>query len=272
MLTVNLFDSAFSHNPGSSVHGKTAKRIRYVRSNLTWDGITILTDAMLCESAALKHLKSRITIGWLLEPREYRWESYDRVRGFLPKLDLLLTHDQRLLDTYPDKCRFVPFGGCWIKEKNFGLHPKTAKVCQILSGKNFMEGHRLRHQIASAFPEVESYGWGSSRGRFPDKDPILMPYEFSVVIENSRARNFFTEKLLDCFAVGTVPIYWGCPNVEDFFDMRGIIQLQSIEGLPGILASLDYDSHLEGVKANLEKFRKYEITDDWIAEHRLEGL
>lgn len=275
MLTVNLFDTAFSHL-SCSVHGKTAKRIRYVRSNLTWDGITLLTDDMLCNSRTLEVLKSRVKIGWLLEPRDYKPENYQRVIGKLDRLDLLLTHDQRLLDAYPDKARFAPFGGCWIQEENFRLHPKqeSPKACQILSGKMFMEGHRLRHEIARRFPEIECYGWGSSRGRFTCKDPILRPYQFSVVVENSRAHNFFTEKLLDCFAVGTVPIYWGCLNVHDFFHGGGVIQFSGIEELPDILSRLDYSrpEHQEGIRENLERMRQYEITDDWIAANVLEKL
>lgn len=272
MLTVNLFDEAFAHLT-CSVHGKTAKRIQYVRSRLTWDGITLITDSMLHSPYLLKALKSRITIGWLLEPREYKPENYTRAAAVLPWLDLLLTHDEGLLAAYPDKCRFVPFGGCWIREENFGLHPKTpGRVVQILSGKQFMPGHRLRHEIMARFPQVECHGWGTPRGRFPNKEPILCPAEFSVVVENSRARNFFTEKLLDCFAVGTAPICWGCPNVGDFFDLRGVIPFESIEDLPGILADLDYGRHLEGVKANLERMKPYACTDDWIAENILERL
>jgi hypothetical protein len=46
---------------------------------------------------------------------------------------------------------------------------------------------------------------------------------FSVCIENSSERNYFTEKLIDCFAQKVIPIYWGAPNVSEFFDPDGII-------------------------------------------------
>src|SRR3990172_2213904 len=69
-MIINLFDAAFAHN-ACSVHGKTSRHIEYVRSHLKWDGVTLITDAMLCDSRVLDHLESRVTIGWLLEPREY---------------------------------------------------------------------------------------------------------------------------------------------------------------------------------------------------------
>ena len=34
---------------------------------------------------------------------------------------------------------------------------------------------------------------------------------------------YFTEKLLDCFLSGTIPIYWGCPSIGDFFNTKGMI-------------------------------------------------
>lgn len=154
------------------------------------------------------------------------------------------------------------------------MPPKTAIVCQILSDKVFMPGHRLRHEIAYEFgfgtrpvPRVNPYGSGTHHGRmtYEERAAVLAHHEFAVVVENSRARNFFTEKLLDCFAVGTIPIYWGCPNIGDFFDARGILQFQTIHELTSILADLGYDRHLEGARVNLERMRQYEITDDYIA-------
>lgn len=41
-----------------------------------------------------------------------------------------------------------------------------------------------------------------------------------------RREGYFTEKLLDCFLLRTVPIYWGCPNLADFgFDDAGVVAL-----------------------------------------------
>ena len=55
----------------------------------------------------------------------------------------------------------------------------------------------------------------------------LARYRFSVVIENVREANYFSEKLVDAVLCNTVPIYWGCPNLERFVDTAGIIRCQS---------------------------------------------
>lgn len=272
MITVNLWDEAFRHNPGSSVHGKTARHIRYVRDRQVWPGVTLFTDVHLAARSVMTAVvNSPVKVGWLLEPREYKPELYESAVKHMPRLNLLLTHDQELIDRYPDKVRFVPFGGCWIQEANIGLHRKSKRVSMCYSAKRFLPGHELRHAVAGLVPGVDLYGHGSRRP-VTYKEEALADYEFSIVIENSRARNFFTEKLLDCFAVGTVPVYWGCPNIGDFFDTRGIVQFQSIDDLPGILETLDYRAHMDGVRENLEWMRQYEITDDWIALNILQGL
>ena len=44
------------------------------------------------------------------------------------------------------------------------------------------------------------------------------PYMFQIAIENAQRRFYFADKINDCFVTGTVPIYWGAPNIGDFFD------------------------------------------------------
>jgi hypothetical protein len=90
---------------------------------------------------------------------------------------------------------------------------------------------------------------------------------------NSKKNNYFTEVLLDNFRVGTVPIFWGCPNIGDFFDMNGIITFDTIEDLDLILSNLtknDYYEMLPHINNNFELVKKYVSTDDLIADILLE--
>jgi hypothetical protein len=50
---------------------------------------------------------------------------------------------------------------------------------------------------------------------------------FSVAIENDNSDTYFTEKLTDCFVMGTVPVYYGSRKVvEKYFDPTGVIFLE----------------------------------------------
>eukprot|EP00620_Florenciella_sp_RCC1587_P021099 CAMPEP_0182561832 /NCGR_PEP_ID=MMETSP1324-20130603/4262_1 /TAXON_ID=236786 /ORGANISM="Florenciella sp., Strain RCC1587" /LENGTH=60 /DNA_ID=CAMNT_0024774579 /DNA_START=220 /DNA_END=399 /DNA_ORIENTATION=+ len=46
---------------------------------------------------------------------------------------------------------------------------------------------------------------------------------FHIAIENVKSNGYFTEKLLDCFLTRTVPLYWGCPNIGEYFEVEGMI-------------------------------------------------
>jgi hypothetical protein len=53
------------------------------------------------------------------------------------------------------------------------------------------------------------------RGPVSDKLRTLSRYRFALCYENSRWRGYVTEKVFDCLRAGTVPIYWGAPDIQD---------------------------------------------------------
>jgi len=61
---------------------------------------------------------------------------------------------------------------------------------------------------------------------------------FHIAVENVRHNNWYTEKIGDAFASKTIPIYWGCPNIGDYFDERGIICFETKEELIDIINNL----------------------------------
>lgn len=79
------------------------------------------------------------------------------------------------------------------------------------------------------------------RGRAGSKSETLGNYTFALCFENMILKGWMTEKLFDCFFTGTIPIYWGAPDVTDyvpedcFIDMR---QFASYDALRTYLKSL----------------------------------
>ena len=136
----------------------------------------------------------------------------------------------------------------------------------IYSNKNQMEGHQLRHQIANKYDNIDLFGRGTPNP-LDYKEDSLVDYRYSIVVENSKTDNYFTEKLIDCLAVGTIPIYWGCPNLDNYFNLDGIITFNTLDELNNILPTLDdelYNSKIDTIKQNLEKSKEYNVTEDWI--------
>jgi GT2 family glycosyltransferase len=267
MLKINLFDNNFRHLPVST-HGKLSKHIEYVRDLFDWHGITVFTD-MLAYSGIVDKVKSKYKIAWFFEPRVINPYIYDNFRAVKDKFDFAMTYDEELLNQFPKRTKFVPHGGCWIRKDNFKIHNKTKKISMIYSDKTFSGGHRLRHEVASRIRGIDLFGSGSLTP-IQSKEEGLTDYMFSIAIENSNQKNYFTEKILDCFAVGTIPIYWGCSNIHEFFDSKGIIPFSSVEELEKIVAEINeevYHKNIQAIQRNLELSKTYEVTEDWIYEN-----
>ena len=65
--------------------------------------------------------------------------------------------------------------------------------------------------------------------------------------------------------MGTVPIYWGCPDIGEFFNAKGIITFENIDELSRILESdLDkfYSINKEAIESNFKRARRFASCDD----------
>lgn len=271
-MEINLFDTAFDHlttadGRYSHVFSKQTKYTTYIRNQQNWPGITLFTDNLI-NSGIATQINSKYKIGWLMESRELHPHFYTTFESYKDHYDFILTHDPELLNTYPSKAKKYLIGGCWTNESNWKLHDKTKLISMIYSNRQQLAGHKLRHSIANRFNNsgIDYFGHGTSHP-LVNKEDGLQDYQFSIIIENSNQLNYFTEKIIDCLTVGTIPIYWGCPNISEFFNINGIIHFKSIDELDGILESLThelYQSKLQYARENLELAKQYAVTENWL--------
>jgi hypothetical protein len=140
-------------------------------------------------------------------------------------------------------------------EKNFN---KEFKVSFIKSNKNLLEGHKIRNSVPELLKN-KSFKILHMQN-IPIKFPLFKDSMFHVSIENTREKNYFTEKIIDCFMTKTIPIYWGCPNITDIFDKNGILVFNDLSELDYILKNLtkeDYLKKMESVEKNYIISKKY---------------
>jgi hypothetical protein len=258
---IKIWDSNFSHVPYSSDFQKS----EYIEWLRNWDydpqDLHILTDNYL-----FKEIEGDNLIGWILEPRGINPGQYEKIKTEFNRFKKVLTYDKELID-YNEKFEFYPHCGCWIKPEDQIIYEKTKLISYISSTKNFgASGHNLRAQVRNLEnTKVDSFG----RGHNPIDYKLngLKDYMFSIVIENSKFDYYFTEKIMDCFVTGTIPIYWGCPSIGNFFDINGIIVFDTIEELTKILSEINletYNSKLESIKNNYIKSKEFLLAEDWI--------
>jgi len=103
---------------------------------------------------------------------------------------------------------------------------KKEKCSTVCSPKWNHRNIFLRKLAKSTPYQIDMYGPHNTKQIFGDlhknidrkyKDEALLPYEYSIAMENSSQNNYFTEKINDCFLSWTMPIYWGCPNIQNYF-------------------------------------------------------
>lgn len=112
---------------------------------------------------------------------------------------------------------------------------------------------------------------GKAVGRFASCDEIFSPYRYNIALENDRYDYYFTEKIMNCFAAKTVPIYYGCPSIGDFFNLDGIIIVEepSIEAIEKAIAKCseqDYENRKDAIEDNFERVKEYLCVEDYLCE------
>jgi hypothetical protein len=147
------------------------------------------------------------------------------------------------------------------------IYPKTKMTSFITSNKAFTDGHRFRlkcfKHLMDQHCKIDPFGVGIRE--ILGKIEALRDYRFSIAIENGKCKNYFTEKIMDCFLTGTIPIYHGCPNIGDFFDTKGFFIFETPEELLEIVNSLtekDYEDRKAIIETNFKEADKWWYDND----------
>jgi hypothetical protein len=212
---------------------------------------------------------------FFMEPRAIHGKYMAWLRVFHRKLHRILTSEAQLLRTLPNAVLF-PVGGSWVT--GWGSIDLTKhRMCSLIASKKAKQtGHKMRHEVAKWIRETEKDVEIMGRGYrpFAEKAEGLAPFRYSIVIENSRESNYFTEKLIDAMLCGTIPIYWGCPNIGEFFDTNGIILCQSLGDIQAAVQRLslaDFDARQSAASANRVRAVSYSTIYERAARTVLEA-
>jgi len=110
------------------------------------------------------------------------------------------------------------------------------------------------------------------KGAIENKYEKLSQYKFALAIENCELPGYITEKIFDCFYVGTVPIYLGDPYVEKyipkncFIDMRGFKNYEELRKFLKSLTETEIQTYKENGRRFLESQKIKPFTQEHFAE------
>ena len=213
---------------------------------------------------ALNDTSGKPTYIWLLEskqiiPQYYQWiiDNYEFVTS---RVDGIFSCDKELCAKYPKISYSLINAAPWVQDRK--VHEKTKLDSMIASNKRMCEGHARRLQFVDKFRDkLDFYGRGFNE--ISCKEDGLRDYMFSVGIENAVYDTYFTEKLTDCFACGTIPIFYGCKGVTEYFNEDGIIFLDDDFDLSTLTKDLYY-SKMDVIKDNFERSINFPVAEDYL--------
>lgn len=266
-MVLKIDDVLFAHAQYSTDY-QISKHIKWDRSFIIGnEDIAVYTDNSL--SRVNKNVKNKIA--WLLESPAVSsyWHEWIKNNQYL--FDIIFTNNKDLLDS-GDKFKFVPTAGCWIKREDQYVYPKNKMISIIASNKNWTDGHKMRNSITNEIKNIDIYGRGLNAIDY--KLNGLKDYRYSIVVENTKKDYYFTEKLIDCFMTGTIPIYWGCPSIGNYFDDRGMLVFDNLDELKKIVNGVSielYNLKLEYARVNFEKAKEYLIAEDYMYKNYLKS-
>ncbi|QPM92138.1 glycosyltransferase family 10 domain-containing protein [Pseudooceanicola algae] len=197
-------------------------------------------------------LRAQISL-MVQEPRVIHGHHRRWLRLSARKFFRVISHDRGLVDGLANGI-FVPFGTTWVSDWKTRDLTKTGMSSLIASAKRSQEGHRLRHEVVdwAAGQGIDLQAMGGGYAPFDQKADGLAPYRYSVVIENAREPDYFSEKLVDAMLCLTVPIYWGCPNIADYIPTGGMVICDDINDIQTALRGMsvaDYGARLPALMA-----------------------
>lgn len=179
----------------------------------------------------------------VLEPNQL-FHIHDWVINNSNKFDAIFSWGESILSEC-DNSMFFPFGISWLDDSSIDTltkRLKTFEVSFLCGGKKRIEGHHLRHRLYERENEINipkqwhytlsDYQYDNGNHTIVKQDSKPPGFEkqklwksmFSICIENSSNKGYHTEKVIDAFLSKTIPIYWGCPNLEELgYDPEGFI-------------------------------------------------
>ena len=148
--------------------------------------------------------------------------------------------------------------GFWKQE----LYSERVRALKFFSQYNEVDLYGGRWEDAAPFVKKI---W---RGFADDKPATMGDYTFALCFENAIWPDYVTEKIFDCMLVGTIPIYWGAPDIENdvpancFIDMRKFSTKSGYAELRSFLHALtseDIQKYKQAMRAYFDspQFKKF---------------
>lgn len=111
-----------------------------------------------------------------------------------------------------------------------------AFVCS--NGRHSMDAREVFFNKLSEYKQIDSGGklFNNVGGRVKDKIEFQKQYKFTMAFENVSSIGYTTEKLIDGYRSGAIPIYWGNPDVAKEFNPKSFVNCHDYKSFDEVVA------------------------------------
>ena len=173
--------------------------------------------------------------------------------------DRIFTHSPDVKDAR--QIRSLPYLNSWVDPELAipRAETKQFQLSVIASTLALLPGHKLRvnfvNNLLARVPDLGPHTFGKGRRQeLTNKRDGLQSYRFSVAIENSCISSYITEKFYDCIIAGCIPLYYGAPDIADYFPIDSYIPLpiNDVEKCCQVISELSESDYLRRLPALIE--------------------
>jgi len=107
--------------------------------------------------------------------------------------------------------------------------PIRKKFCAVvISNNNSYAIFRLNFiKELNKYKKVDMGGiYNNNVGKIKNKILFLSSYKFSIAMENSEGDGYMSEKIIDSFISGTIPIYYGNYMIDEYINPKSYIHIR----------------------------------------------
>lgn len=264
MKTILLYDTDHVHQESLTL-GRKPKYIDWIRDTSFKGDVAFYTNRQI-----LRNIDKDFNFAIVTEPRVMVPDvcNYLEDESNAKRFDEIYTHDSVLLSKL-NNTKWIPGNGVWYKGPTLN---KVKNISMLCSNKNMTHMHNVRRTVAAYAQKTSMVDvMGTFCGPHIELKEAFQDYRYNICIENYIDNGYFSEKLTNCFASMTVPIYMGASIdfLSKIFDIRGIIFIDKLSQIDGILNSCcekDYYNRKNAIISNYNIVQSYLSIEDYICE------
>lgn len=168
-------------------------------------------------------------------------------------------YNETIFIKYPPMMYFL-FGNISYKDlfKASPLNKEKLISCIASFDKRAFAGHIDRMKFVKALHKsrlgklIDFYGH-KTKYSLEEKRYGILPYKYTIAIENNVQSDYFSEKIMDAFLGYSIPIYFGANNIAQYFPPNSFVQIDiynleaSIKKIENAINSNFYENNFEAV-------------------------